>query len=97
MVGLEVALDPFVHAPESDATGLRLHPIATAAKLEALFFAGASRSTRRSSSGRIRDVVDRQLRKLRGRRLTGSIDAQMTTQRFELFRGAARQWTKPRA
>jgi uncharacterized protein YbjQ (UPF0145 family) len=37
VVGLEVTLDPFAHAPESDATGLRLHAVGTAAKLEPLF------------------------------------------------------------
>ncbi len=37
VVGLEVTLDPFAQAPESGATGLRLHAVGTAAKLEALF------------------------------------------------------------
>jgi uncharacterized protein YbjQ (UPF0145 family) len=37
VVGLEVTLDPFAHATDSDATGLRLHAVGTAAKLEPLF------------------------------------------------------------
>lgn len=37
VVGLEVTLDPFARAAESDATGLRLHAVGTAAKLEPLF------------------------------------------------------------
>jgi uncharacterized protein YbjQ (UPF0145 family) len=37
VVGLEVTLDPFAQLPESAATGLRLHAVGTAAKLEPLF------------------------------------------------------------
>ncbi len=37
VVGLEVTLDPFAKAADSEATGLRLHAVGTAAKLEALF------------------------------------------------------------
>jgi len=37
VVGLEVTLDPFARNSENDATGLRLHAIGTAAKLEPLF------------------------------------------------------------
>jgi uncharacterized protein YbjQ (UPF0145 family) len=37
VVGLEVTLDPFARAADSDATGLRLHAVGTAAKLEPLF------------------------------------------------------------
>ena len=37
VVGLEVTLDPFARCPRSDATGLRLHAVGTAAKLEPLF------------------------------------------------------------
>ncbi len=37
VVGLEVTLDPFARCAETDATGLRLHAVGTAAKLEALF------------------------------------------------------------
>lgn len=37
VVGLEVTLDPFARSPESNATGLRLHAVGTAAKLEPLF------------------------------------------------------------
>ena len=38
VVGLEVTLDPFARAPENEAiTGLRLHAVGTAAKLEPLF------------------------------------------------------------
>jgi len=37
VVGLEVTLDPFARATDSDATGLRLHAVGTAAKLEPLF------------------------------------------------------------
>jgi len=37
VVGLEVTLDPFAHEEEKDATGLRLHAVGTAAKLEPLF------------------------------------------------------------
>ena len=37
VVGLEVTLDPFAKAEEKDTTGLRLHAVGTAAKLEPLF------------------------------------------------------------
>jgi len=37
VVGLEVTLDPFAKSEEKDATGLRLHAVGTAAKLEPLF------------------------------------------------------------
>ena len=37
VVGLEVTLDPFARATDSEATGLRLHAVGTAAKLEPLF------------------------------------------------------------
>jgi uncharacterized protein YbjQ (UPF0145 family) len=37
VVGLEVTLDPFAQAPETGSTGLRLHAVGTAAKLEPLF------------------------------------------------------------
>jgi uncharacterized protein YbjQ (UPF0145 family) len=37
VVGLEVTLDPFAHAAETNATGLKLHAVGTAAKLEPLF------------------------------------------------------------
>ena len=37
VVGLEVTLDPFARSGENDATGLRLHAVGTAAKLEPLF------------------------------------------------------------
>lgn len=37
VVGLEVTLDPFAQAADSEATGLRLHAVGTAAKLEPLF------------------------------------------------------------
>jgi uncharacterized protein YbjQ (UPF0145 family) len=37
VVGLEVTLDPFARAPETEKTGLRLHAVGTAAKLEPLF------------------------------------------------------------
>ncbi len=37
VVGLEVTLDPFAHQAEKDVTGLRLHAVGTAAKLEPLF------------------------------------------------------------
>ncbi len=37
VVGLEVTLDPFARASDSEATGLRLHAVGTAAKLEPLF------------------------------------------------------------
>ena len=37
VVGLEVTLDPFARHPETEATGLRLHAVGTAAKLEPLF------------------------------------------------------------
>ncbi len=37
VVGLEVTLDPFARCSDTDATGLRLHAVGTAAKLEALF------------------------------------------------------------
>ncbi len=37
VVGLEVTLDPFAQAEEKDVTGLRLHAVGTAAKLEPLF------------------------------------------------------------
>ncbi len=37
VVGLEVTLDPFAKAEEKDVTGLRLHAVGTAAKLEPLF------------------------------------------------------------
>jgi uncharacterized protein YbjQ (UPF0145 family) len=37
VVGLEVTLDPFAQAADSGATGLRLHAVGTAAKLEPLF------------------------------------------------------------
>ncbi len=37
VVGLEVTLDPFARAGDSDITGLRLHAVGTAAKLEPLF------------------------------------------------------------
>jgi hypothetical protein len=37
VVGLEVTLDPFAREEEKDVTGLRLHAVGTAAKLEPLF------------------------------------------------------------
>ncbi len=37
VVGLEVTLDPFAHDEEKEGTGLRLHAVGTAAKLEPLF------------------------------------------------------------
>lgn len=37
VVGLEVTLDPFAQAEEQEKTGLRLHAVGTAAKLEPLF------------------------------------------------------------
>jgi uncharacterized protein YbjQ (UPF0145 family) len=37
VVGLEVTLDPFARCSDTDATGLRLHAVGTAAKLEPLF------------------------------------------------------------
>ena len=37
VVGLEVTLDPFAHDEDKDGTGLRLHAVGTAAKLEPLF------------------------------------------------------------
>jgi hypothetical protein len=37
VVGLEVTLDPFARGLEADLTGLRLHAVGTAAKLEPLF------------------------------------------------------------
>ena len=37
VVGLEVTLDPFARSAETDKTGLRLHAVGTAAKLEPLF------------------------------------------------------------
>ena len=37
VVGLEVTLDPFARKEETDASGLRLHAVGTAAKLEPLF------------------------------------------------------------
>lgn len=37
VVGLEVTLDPFARAAETEVTGLRLHAVGTAAKLEPLF------------------------------------------------------------
>lgn len=37
VVGLEVTLDPFARATDSEVTGLRLHAVGTAAKLEPLF------------------------------------------------------------
>ena len=37
VVGLEVTLDPFARSSENDMTGLRLHAVGTAAKLEPLF------------------------------------------------------------
>ena len=37
VVGLEVTLDPFARSKETEATGLRLHAVGTAAKLEPLF------------------------------------------------------------
>ena len=37
VVGLEVTLDPFAKAADTEATGLRLHAVGTAAKLEPLF------------------------------------------------------------
>ena len=37
VVGLEITLDPFARADASDCTGLRLHAVGTAAKLEPLF------------------------------------------------------------
>jgi len=37
VVGLEVTLDPFAHSAETDSTGLRLHAVGTAARLEPLF------------------------------------------------------------
>ena len=37
VVGLEVTLDPFAHHNETEAPGLRLHAVGTAAKLEPLF------------------------------------------------------------
>jgi len=36
VVGLEVTLDPFARALESDHTGLRLHAVGTAARIEPL-------------------------------------------------------------
>ena len=37
VVGLEVTLDPFAQLPDTGLTGLRLHAVGTAAKLEPLF------------------------------------------------------------
>ncbi len=37
VVGLEVTLDPFARAADGESTGLRLHAVGTAAKLEPLF------------------------------------------------------------
>jgi hypothetical protein len=37
VVGLEVTLDPFAQAKDSDRKGLRLYAVGTAAKLEPLF------------------------------------------------------------
>jgi hypothetical protein len=37
VVGLEVTLDPFAHDEDKEGTGLRLHAVGTAAKLEPLF------------------------------------------------------------
>ena len=37
VVGLEVTLDPFARHSDTEATGLRLHAVGTAAKLEPLF------------------------------------------------------------
>ena len=37
VVGLEVTLDPFAKSADTDVTGLRLHAVGTAAKLEPLF------------------------------------------------------------
>ena len=37
VVGLEVTLDPFAELAETTSTGLRLHAVGTAAKLEPLF------------------------------------------------------------
>ena len=37
VVGLEVTLDPFAHDEDKEGTGLRLHVVGTAAKLEPLF------------------------------------------------------------
>ena len=37
VVGLEVTLDPFARSDETDTTGLRLHAVGTAARLEPLF------------------------------------------------------------
>lgn len=37
VVGLEVTLDPFASAEDKEVTGLRLHAVGTAAKLEPLF------------------------------------------------------------
>jgi uncharacterized protein YbjQ (UPF0145 family) len=37
VVGLEITLDPFARAEASGCTGLRLHAVGTAAKLEPLF------------------------------------------------------------
>ncbi len=37
VVGLEVTLDPFARNEEKDGTGLHLHAVGTAAKLEPLF------------------------------------------------------------
>jgi uncharacterized protein YbjQ (UPF0145 family) len=37
VVGLEVTLDPFARLESTDQTGLRLHAVGTAAKLEPLF------------------------------------------------------------
>ena len=37
VVGLEVTLDPFARLADTDTTGLRLHAVGTAAKLEPLF------------------------------------------------------------
>ena len=37
VVGLEVTLDPFARLEETDVTGLRLHAVGTAARLEPLF------------------------------------------------------------
>jgi len=37
VVGLEVTLDPFARLEDTETTGLRLHAVGTAAKLEPLF------------------------------------------------------------
>ncbi len=37
VVGLEITLDPFARDEKTDCTGLRLHAVGTAAKLEPLF------------------------------------------------------------